>query len=448
MDLLDLPPEIFQHIIHELVKNIGIPETWSEYREVCRAFANEVKDDILLRQPRETYENAQAISEERVPLFQDCEFLELLLYHRAQNVLGFHPTLPQKVLNLADFLFEAPVSDHYGARKNHDDCVREVCKTIVDAGYDDLIFDDLVICPLYADRYDFVDQLALATRLQDSGLARSVLSQWSAPVYEDNIMFGNPLKNAVCAGDHRLIEDILEHLENDPDQYKTGNINPSFTLQLFSDMISDANHASMQLLLDWYIKHVDIPPKPYYNTWLKGAVRNKDLDSINYLLGVKIRYHPRITFSTFEVACCFGDVHILAALMGKGRIQPHKIYRISSALTAAVASGNMDSVQTVLHAGANPDGPTFSNKGAVTPLQKAIDKNNIKMVNLLIEKGATVKQVRFPELEMPQTCTAWVGKKEIYKLLRPLGIAQGAGVDIPTLGEVKRAYRKWKTTQA
>ena len=48
--LLDLPPEMFQNIIHHLVDDIGTCEAW-KLRGTCRTFAAEITHDILSNEP-------------------------------------------------------------------------------------------------------------------------------------------------------------------------------------------------------------------------------------------------------------------------------------------------------------------------------------------------------------------------------------------------------------
>jgi hypothetical protein len=51
MPLLDLPPELFQHIIHDAVNGSeNVREAW-KLRRVCRTFATEVEYDILATRP-------------------------------------------------------------------------------------------------------------------------------------------------------------------------------------------------------------------------------------------------------------------------------------------------------------------------------------------------------------------------------------------------------------
>jgi hypothetical protein len=48
MQLLDLPPEIFQHITHDLVSATGPGGAW-EYRTICRTFAAEIAHDVFAK---------------------------------------------------------------------------------------------------------------------------------------------------------------------------------------------------------------------------------------------------------------------------------------------------------------------------------------------------------------------------------------------------------------
>lgn len=46
MQLMDLPPELLQHIIHDLVTVAGVNKAWN-YRQLYRTFAAEISHDVL-----------------------------------------------------------------------------------------------------------------------------------------------------------------------------------------------------------------------------------------------------------------------------------------------------------------------------------------------------------------------------------------------------------------
>lgn len=54
MQLLDLPPELFQHIVHDLVSVVGVSEAW-KYRWLCRTFAAEISHDVFAKSDHDMF---------------------------------------------------------------------------------------------------------------------------------------------------------------------------------------------------------------------------------------------------------------------------------------------------------------------------------------------------------------------------------------------------------
>lgn len=58
--LLDLPPELWQQVVHYLVLEAGVNKAWGS-RGVCRTFKRDITDDVVTKQAPEAFRHAQTI---------------------------------------------------------------------------------------------------------------------------------------------------------------------------------------------------------------------------------------------------------------------------------------------------------------------------------------------------------------------------------------------------
>ncbi|KAL1600620.1 hypothetical protein SLS60_007006 [Paraconiothyrium brasiliense] len=118
-NLLDLPPEISQAIIHELVAIVR-PGKPLKMRLTCRAFARDILHEYCFYFPW-TYDKLR-----RYEGFAEHN-MSSILYNKTKHLAGAHPDLPNKIIAMADW-----ISHEQGwiTNKERDYCVQLLCNMI------------------------------------------------------------------------------------------------------------------------------------------------------------------------------------------------------------------------------------------------------------------------------------------------------------------------------
>jgi hypothetical protein len=94
--LLDLPPELWQHVVHYLVLETGMKEVW-RLRGVGRTFKRDITDNIVTKQPPEAFWSATTIWKSIIGQY---------FFYRANNtkVKDITTELPSAFNKMADYL--------------------------------------------------------------------------------------------------------------------------------------------------------------------------------------------------------------------------------------------------------------------------------------------------------------------------------------------------------
>jgi len=135
----------------------------------------------------------------------------------------------------------------------------------------------------------------------------------------------------------------------------------------------------------------------------------------------------------FMAACARGDVERVIAL--KDLAAPEKIIDIQdnegiTALVHAIINGHNEIVNILLNEGKYQANPNLAANFGYTPLEQAIEANNVRAVKLLIGKGVDVNQIDEAEFT-PLMIAAGFGRLDISRLL----INNGADVNILRLDD-------------
>ncbi|HEX3356729.1 MAG TPA: ankyrin repeat domain-containing protein [Tepidisphaeraceae bacterium] len=101
------------------------------------------------------------------------------------------------------------------------------------------------------------------------------------------------------------------------------------------------------------------------------------------------------------IAASVGDVNGISDALGAGANCNPRDPLSPSPLLMAVESGNIDAVQLLLSAGADPSQPF----GCLSPLNMAIHSHDTQILRLLLDSGADTSQpVELPALEAAHRC--------------------------------------------
>ncbi|KAF2249259.1 hypothetical protein BU26DRAFT_505316 [Trematosphaeria pertusa] len=86
MELLDLPPEIFQRVVAMYVRRVGLCEAW-KLRSVCKTFSVYLTEEVFGRQPMKVYfrKSSNQLLKSGLAVYLECH---------TNALYGAHETLP------------------------------------------------------------------------------------------------------------------------------------------------------------------------------------------------------------------------------------------------------------------------------------------------------------------------------------------------------------------
>jgi ankyrin repeat protein len=456
MDLLDLPPEIFQMVVHEFVSKVGVRKAW-KCRSVCRnflqqvsgsfrspslgSFAVEIHHDVFAKQSIAALSRCESILKRNLALY---------LFNRTKNLLDVNDFVPNKIKRAVNFLME---NCRYDGTTQRDELTKIICDGFRPDILSGVIYYNLrdgqgssfLVRPL--DPSDGWEQcthaeenIATAALIGDHHLVRTLLASIKPELANLSRygIFGNPLSNAFQSGSQDTITVILEHLHSNVSPFPSSRSAVTDAIKLAIEL---RETDSVKQLLAWYQSHC-LPEKGIYNTWLLCAITVRDPVIVRHLLQVKIKSSPRVTFKNFEHACLLESPEIVTMLLGRGLIDADKKNGVSSPLTCAVYHGDIGCIQAVLKAGAHIDGTRASGKirNAPNPLAVAVRLSQVDVVKFLLKRGANPEKdrERRPTLLLDlavQGRTMDTDKKAIYDMLRRALLMKNAEANLPTFEE-------------
>jgi hypothetical protein len=438
MLLLDLPPEIFQRIIRELVLNVGIHGAWKA-RLACGTFAAEIQHHVLATKPLDLLNTPPYFTIVRLNM-------PYLLYIRIKTGYEVVNDFPDQIKATAEYLH---TNSNMYANQSADQCVKGVCQSISETNIPIDIIEVLQRGFAGSSRFaPFVtaeDKVALAARSGDYDLVRRLLSSDLANVKKESVLFGNPILHAAAQADADTLHFLLEELRG---TFRQGSVCDK-TTRTAKDIISTYSIPSavetaiqyqrpdiINILVDWAFKY--LKSKGQYHDWMRQAVVSGSPEVLQALIGAENRPRHPVQMATFQRACSGGHPRIVALLLGKGLLDPNKKFQWVSPLDIAIRYGRgSEIVRVILDAGAHPDGPHRDDEGSRVglPLKTAISVGNKDVVMLLLERGASVGRSPVSWLRPAFT----LNNREIYECVRSAALA--TGTKILTFDEVD-ALRK------
>jgi hypothetical protein len=369
-NLLDLPAELFQMVIHELVDTasegvpsyrFGIGRVWV-LRGVCRSFAAQIEREIFSQRPKKFYSQ----------------------YHDVSGLV--HKCLPRYMMQASRKL--GSVNERFFTR------LQRMAEYIVEQ----------VDCETPEQRTDIFERTYSGLNTLLNGIEK------------DSLITPQLIRWALEMDDLASLDTILRQLETRPLSEQIVLTQPR-SMFFVSDCIETTlrweDLTAAQMLLDYYEKNLPCPPKDTYNQWISNtcAVRFFRLPNLRAVLGFDTGGKKRIGRDTLVIACTRGNsaaVHEVLQHIGdinKGTV-------LTAPIFIAVRSGRRSAIEACLHAGADIDLLVASNirtldKTHITPLDIAIYRHDVPVASLLIEAGATIPHI-----------SQWPTHKRTYRLLR------------------------------
>ena len=451
-NLLDLPAELFQMVIHELViaskdpsypwrpsPHPGIGQLW-KLRGVCRSFAAEIEREVFSQQPREFYShrNIQRLIKTHFSRFvsqvsRKPGSVNEKMFTRLQRMVQY--IVEQVEYEDKEQRNEVIDKTYNGLSKilMMDDVLHALwCDSVGCSRCSKLLGSELPI------RLPYHDKFCAALAAGNHRLLSKILPKLDAKD-RDQFITAQPICFAIRVRDLTSLNNILRYLETQPPstQISLTSYYGMFSIsRCISITLSQKYHPAAQLLLDYYEKNLPCPPSRIYSGWVAQASANCSLDQLQALKAV-------LRFNAGSRNLIEHDT--LAAVYAKGSsaaiqevLQHVEDINGGTLLTApifiAVRSGRPIAIQACLQAGANVNLSMRPNMRAIgrthiTPVETAVHRHDVSIVRTLIENGATIPHI-----------SKWPTHARTYRLLYEAA-SKLTDVVLPDLEHFKRCNK-------
>jgi hypothetical protein len=420
MELLDFPPEIFRRIIHNLVTEAGVLNSW-KLRSVCRkmsmsafafaldtdcsgTFDQEISENILAVQPQEKFSAYRARR-----LLDHPENMKHYLAYHVKNPRDVLPQLLAKIEKMVAYITKELQDTSLLKGRN---ILLEVCAgvtyTFRDSCFDAwyiLLWRDNSLRSSWsydlgrkrlADGTDMHDRLIAAASVGAYDVVAELLSH--APASLPQGIFEEPMAAAVLLDDRKMLDVMVGVLDRHSSKtFKKTEVlsetSPYSMLSAMREVIQKKRVDMVDLLIGHLHRFMKLPDRKYYRKWVNLAICSRSNDALKYLLQAVPQTKPfHISSTMFDRGCVGGSSKIVKTLLEHGDIELNSRSKSMSTLVIAIRSRSMSIIRTIVEAGADIDMAMdvhrFKHRTTITPLEYAIHVQHTEAMTYLVERGA------------------------------------------------------------
>ncbi|KAH7082375.1 hypothetical protein FB567DRAFT_447331 [Paraphoma chrysanthemicola] len=430
MELLDLPPELFQDVTHHLIELAGVRTAW-ELRATW-------------------YDNR----------FVD-KWTDRYLEARLQLPLDADKLLLDKIQKLIDWtVHELGINDH-------EECASvksKICTAIKTHVHTyDFVQDIRRVqaddwCPwrdwARAD-LDSHDKALGALAVGSYELLPELFSTVELPLATPWFRF-DPLDIALKDRDTALLDTIFKYLKSLPlDNPKattdrrrcTEDSDEEFHFSISRAVIAAmgrGNGEGLQSLLDFCQEHLPRPDKPTFDEWFRvagttyyGVTPNNSTDYIQRLMDFAPGGKTMLARQHFNTICAVGNDDTIQAVLTHLGTGVDNGGVLTLPIFVAVRSERAVAVNAVLAAGADPNITAPSNmrslnKDRLKPIDVAVHRHLIPIIDALVQSG----NVALPHI------SEWPTHSRTYNHLRNI-VMKKTGAKLPVL----TSFKRWSDVQ-
>ncbi|KAH7082376.1 hypothetical protein FB567DRAFT_594863 [Paraphoma chrysanthemicola] len=412
MNLLDLSPEIFQHIVHDFVSIVGIRKAWNA-RKVCLTFAVETQYDVLHLQPL-TKDDVNWFGYDRSIRPLPKAYPPSIIRSRLNKPPNSFPGFLNKTHRMARSLRDAMES----SRQESEETVTTLCESLAQGlpGYrlELALTSDVYLVRHYGGASDglgsgpllIVQKLIAVVLVNDCGLVLQSFpdllekDEWQCP------FFGCPLSLAVAQKSKDMARTILQWLLVIHNQGLPPSLDMSRTEQGFNIVKAIDNafaHGSLEILQDllsFHSRRFGPADRTTYDTWLwrgytKCSINTSYLEAV---LAAPSEGQVKITREALVKAMRYYGPSHLETLITNKALNVHRVFGDTTPLIAAARGGILDNIRAILDAGADIDFELGSPSNRISAMTIAIrtklrQDTKVSIVQLLLERGATLPPV-------------------------------------------------------
>lgn len=449
MELLDLPPELFQNVTHHLIELVGVRAAW-ELRVTCSTFSTAIQYEIMMKRPIAAFGSQD-----------DMNFLEnwadRYLEARLQLPLDVDKSLLAKIQKLIDWtVHELGINDY-------EECAsvrQKICTAIktssrkYDFGLDIGRSEGDAQCHwrdwarAELDNYDkILGAIAVGSYEILHELFYTIGPKLSRPWFSVA-----PLTIALKDGNTALLDTIFKYLKSipmdDPEAPTDRRRCTEASHHKFSfwtnntvvDVMRHGNDEGFQSLLDFYEEYLPRPDRSTFDYWFRIAsgayhlsVRpEKHADYVQRLMDFAPGGKTMLARQHFSMICAGGDDDMIQEVLNRLGVDVDSGSILTLPIFVAVRSERAVAVNAVLTAGADPNITAPSNmrslnKDRLAPIDVAIHRHLIPVIEALVQFG----NVALPHI------SEWPTHSRTYNHLRNI-VMEKTGAKLPVLSSFKR----------
>ncbi|KAH7392186.1 hypothetical protein DE146DRAFT_661867 [Phaeosphaeria sp. MPI-PUGE-AT-0046c] len=448
MSLLTLPPELFLHVTNDVIEACGISAAW-KLRGVCRTFAENLTYEILNR-PTSAF-----VSTSDRRFFR--KNVHRYLAARLHNVLNVDRDLIQKVRDMATW-----AASQLGTitEQQREDVAVKVCagleRTTDNWELVHALECTCINCPSQWQTWsqqplDSQDKLIAVVAICCYDDAADLLADLPRYTYHPPgirpWMTFRPLEFDIRTNDDVFLNVSLQYLARLESQgfegiqklrQVTSRRSVTFNMRnAIGSAITHKNLQGLQVLLDFYRKHLSLPDRHEYDIWIHHAMVSPSsashaMQSLSILLNYKPHGVSLVDKQIVGTACQYGTVPMVHEVLKHAKKDINTGTILTLPIFIAVRSGRVEAVNGVIDAGADPNVIAVSNMSSVskrhlTALELAMHRNCPEIIDALLQRGGGP----IPHI------SEWTTHRRTYDFLRRK-VLEDTGKNLPTLKAFRR----------
>ncbi|KAI4666091.1 uncharacterized protein J4E78_003558 [Alternaria triticimaculans] len=386
MDLLDLPPEIFQKIIASYVHTVGICKAW-ERRKVCKTFAAFISAECFGRQPMNKYVHPPAKK-----LF--LQHLGLYLGYRIEAANGAPTLLPTLIRKVIDQFMTVTNQTSDVVRASYTQKVCDTIKYCSPTAYTLATAPTVLTCNNVAS--DSLDTccLVIATAIKDNQLVDYYLSH-GVSVWSTTRAFYPPITVAAVIQSVELVSQFLEQAESGLAKTKKAKAKGILAKCMAIVTTGTKGWEVAIVLTDWWYQHLPKPEPGRILQWIYRAVESCAAEFLHHILdhGITLTMKADLVRRVYQTHFRAEAQDLLAgALIDRGILDVSKFHHDArdfsgSLLALAVKESNIPLARRYLDSSLGRNGLRNRKGEYEFPLIRAVEKADDDMVKLLLEYG-------------------------------------------------------------
>ncbi|KAI4950505.1 hypothetical protein J4E91_004388 [Alternaria rosae] len=276
MELLDLPPEIFQKVIESYVHTVGVCKAWKR-RKVCKTFAAFISEECLGRQSMTAYSDPRAKK-------LVAQNLGLFLQYRFKVSHGAPALLTTLIRNVVYQFMTATSQSTQTVRAAYTEkacnAIKGCCSIwsavhLATSPYS-------LACTMVSNERVEAHCLVIAVWMKDLELVTHYLSH-GVSIWDKPGVFLSPIAVAAQIRANDVVSQLLEHARSLLTNTAKAKLNRALDDATWA-AVASRHWDTATVLIDWWFQHCRKPQPPTIVAWVSKAISAHATDFLHELL--------------------------------------------------------------------------------------------------------------------------------------------------------------------